>query len=109
MTINNLYNQLAKTLEPLGIKQSNMFGMPVLKLGRKPICGLVDEGINFKLPVDSPEMKQALLLDGAHLFQPEMHGKKGPVMKQWVVVPLEHQEYYDEFAKASIRFVESQA
>lgn len=60
-----------------------MFGMPVLNLGKKPFAGLVDDGINFKLPVGSEDIKKALAITGAHLFQPEMHGKKGPLMKQW--------------------------
>lgn len=102
------YDRLAHTLEPLGIKPSSMFGMPVLKFGRKPICGLVSDGVNFKLPVDSPEMKLALSLSDTHLFQPEMNGKKGPIMKQWVVVSPEHEARYIDFAKASIQFVESQ-
>jgi hypothetical protein len=105
---NEYFDNLATSLESAGIKKSNMFGMPVLKLGNKPICGLDSEGINFKLLSDGAEMKDALSLDGAHLFQPTMKGKKGPIMKQWVVVPFKHSEKYLDLAYASIEFVESE-
>lgn len=106
---NHEFDQLAKELEDLGIAKSNMFGMPVLKLGRKPIAGLAGDGVNFKLPVDSSEYKLALSLPGAHLFQLEMKDRHGPVMKQWVVVPFAHKAHYPDLAAASIKFVESSA
>lgn len=98
------YDSLAISLEEMGVKKSNMFGMPVLKLGRRPIGGLAEDDIMFKLPVDSPEMKLALSLDGAHVFAPSMHGRTS-VMKQWVIVPLEHHAHYMDFALRSYRFV----
>ena len=101
------FDSLASQLEEVGIKKSNMFGMPVLKLGKKPICGLESDGINFKLPVDSPKYDEALGLEGAHLFQPIMKSGKTMTMKQWIVVPFAFEELYFSFAEASIRFVEA--
>lgn len=101
-----MYDELAEKLAPLGIKKSNMFGMPMLKLGRRPIGGLDEDGIMFKLPVDSDEMKQALSLKGAHVFTPSMNGRTA-TMKQWVVVPFEHSAHYMDFATRSIEFVET--
>jgi hypothetical protein len=109
MTVQEAYDTLAKDLEHAGIIKSHMFGMPVLKLGKKPIAGLVKDGVNFKLPVGSNEYVKALRLKGAHVFQPEMHGRRGPLMKQWIVVPPDNSAEYDEFAKASIQFVASQS
>jgi len=106
MSSQQAYDSLADKLAPAGITKSNMFGMPVLKIGSKPVCGLEDDGVSFKLPADSDEMKLALSLEGAHLFQPEMHGRKGPLMKQWVVVPSKHEEHYDKLISCSIAFVE---
>lgn len=103
--IPNSYLELAESLAPAGVRQSNMFGMPVLKLGRRPIGGLESDGVMFKLPVDSPEMAEALSLGGAHVFTPSMNGRTAR-MKQWVVVPFEHGSYYYDFALRSIRFVE---
>jgi len=37
-----------------------------------------------------------------------MHGKKGPLMKQWVVVPFSHKDEYADLSAASIKFVESE-
>ncbi len=99
------YDRLAASLSDSGITKSNMFGMPTLKLEKKPIAGLCEDGVNFKLPVDSVAYKNALGLPGAHLFRPEMHGKTGPLMKQWVVVPFEHEAHYADLAQASIEFV----
>ena len=102
------FDELAEALKEAGITKSYMFGMPVLKLGRKPIAGLATDGVNFKLPVDSSEMSRALALSGSHLFQPEMHGRKGPLMKQWVVVPFAHSESYGDLIMASMKFVASE-
>lgn len=81
MTPQEAFDKLAAELEKVGIKKSNMFGMPVLKLGKKPIAGLDKDGVNFKLKVESDQHKSALGLEGTHLFQPVMHGKPGPLMK----------------------------
>ena len=108
MSENLYYRQLADDLADSGIVPSSMFGMPVLKLGRKPICGLTEDGLNFKLPVGSTMYDTATSLPGAHLFQPEMRGKKGPLMKQWVVVPFEHHGLYPAIAMESIKFVASE-
>ena len=53
------FERLSESLKNAGITKSNMFGMPVLKLGKKPIAGLVDDGLNFKLPTDSGDEKSA--------------------------------------------------
>lgn len=101
-----VYDELAEKLVPLGIKKSNMFGMPMLKLGRRPIGGLAEDGVMFKLPVDSDEMKAALVLEGSHIFTPSMNGRTA-VMKQWVIVPFRHSAHYMDFATRSIQFVET--
>lgn len=109
MVTNDTFDKLAESLKDVGITKSNMFVMPVLKLGKKPVAGLVADGINFKLPANSSEMAAALAMPGAHLFQPEMHGKKGPLMKQWVVVPFKSQTKYTDLITASIAFVDSES
>jgi hypothetical protein len=107
MTNNADYDNLASWLKDSGVTKSNMFGMPVLKLGRRPIAGLSDDGIQFKLPIDSVKYQQALALDGSRHFQPVMKGKVGPIMKQWVVVPFVHKAHYRDLASASLDFVAS--
>ena len=37
-----------------------------------------------------------------------MHGRKGPLMKQWVVVTPDHFEQYADLAAESIKFVEAE-
>lgn len=104
--IQHIYDELAEALKDLGVKKSNMFGMPMLKLGKRPIGGLHEDGIMFKLPVDSDEMKYALSLQGSHIFTPSMNGRTA-TMKQWVIVPIAHRSHFIDFATRSIRFVES--
>ena len=100
------YDELAEQLTHLGVKQSNMFGMPMLKLGRRPIGGLAEDGVMFKLPVDSDEMAAALALEGSHIFNPSMKGRTA-VMKQWVIIPFEHEVHYLDFATRLIQFLET--
>lgn len=102
------YEHLASELEHIGIKKSNMFGMPVLKLGKKPICGWWEDGVNFKLEPGSDVYTFALSLEGAHMFQPVMKNGRVMKMKNWIIVPFIHEEHYMKLAAASIEKVEQE-
>lgn len=102
------YERLAKELENAGIKKSNMFGMPVLKLGKKPICGWWEDGVNFKLDPESEIYQFALSLYGSHMFQPVMKNGRVMKMKNWIIVPFKNEEHYMELATASIKMVEKE-
>lgn len=102
------YENLALLLADAGITKSNMFGMPVLKLGKKPICGLASDGVNFKIDPTGSLYPQVLNLSGAHLFSPEMNSGKTMTMKNWVVVPFVHHDRYLDLAAESIRVVEAE-
>lgn len=102
------YEDLADALEGSGIKRSNMFGMPVLKLGRKPICGLWEDGVNFKLRPGSVIYERALSLEGSHIFQPVMKNGRVMTMKNWIIVPAMHHAFYMDLALESIKMVESE-
>lgn len=82
------YENLAVELEKSGIKKSNMFGMPVLKLSKKPICGRWEDGVNFKLEPGSEIYQFALGLEGSHMFQPVMKNGRVMNMKNWIIVPF---------------------
>lgn len=99
------FMQLADEFAEIGIKASSMFGSRVLKLDRRPVAGLANDGVFFKLKADSDAFELANSLEGSHPFQPEMKSRKGPVMKQWIVVPLKHQKRYDELLQAAIQYV----
>lgn len=103
------YEQLASDLKSAGIIKSSMFGMPVLKLGRKPICGWWEDGVNFKLKPDSDTYKLALSLEGSRIFQPVMKNGRVMTMKNWIVVPATHAEYYRQLAQASIEIVAAES
>ncbi len=102
------YDRLAAELESAGIKKSSMFGMSALKLGKKPICGLWEDGVNFKLVPGSDIYERALALKGAHMFQPVMKNGRVMNMRNWVVVPFEHEGMYLELAAASVEMVQKE-
>jgi hypothetical protein len=95
---------LEATLKPFGVKASSMFGMPILALARKPICGEAEDGINFKLMPGTDPYAKALSLSGSHLFAPSMKGRT-MIMKNWVVIPFVHEHLFPEFAAASLDMV----
>jgi hypothetical protein len=67
------------------LERTKMMGMPSLKRNGKLVAGFVaSEGaMVFKLE-DPSAHAEALVLEGAHLFDP---GGGGRPFKQWVVVP----------------------
>ena len=68
---------------------------------QKAFAGSYAGGTTFKLPPGTRE--QALALPGARSFDPSGKGRRP--MKEWVVVPAEHQAAWDEFADAALAFV----
>jgi hypothetical protein len=102
------YDRLATEIELVGIKKSNMFGMPVLKLGRKPICGPREDGMIFKLEPGSEMYQFALSLNGSHVFQPTSKNGRTVTMKNWIVVQFGHERHYLKLAAASIEMVEKE-
>jgi hypothetical protein len=105
----NAYERLAQALEPAGIQASSMFGMPTLKLGKKPICGKWGDAVNFKLVPGSEPYKLALSLKDSAVFAPTMKNGRVMTMKNWIVVPFEHEEHFIELAEASINMVENES
>jgi hypothetical protein len=54
----------------------------------------------FKLSGESH--KEALSLDGSHLFDPS--GRNRP-MKEWIQVSFKHNDKWEKFAKAAMKYV----
>jgi hypothetical protein len=81
------------------VELSQMMGMPALKRGGKLWVGFSKGEMVFKL-VDQAERKQALELDGAHLFDP---GERGRPMKEWVSVPQTHEREWPKLAERALR------
>jgi hypothetical protein len=73
-----------------------MFGMPCAKAGGKAFMGWYDGGVVFKL--DPEPRERALALAGAHLFEP----MAGRLMREWVVVPSEHEQAWPDLAEAAL-------
>ena len=97
MTAEEGFVEIAKQLEPFGVVQSKMFGMPVWKLNGKALGGPWQEDMVFKLSGEA--LEEALKLSGAKLFDP-MGGRP---MKQWVQLGPEHQDKWQYFAEATAK------
>jgi hypothetical protein len=103
MTYEDVIKQI-QTQEP-DVTPSQMFGMPVLKIGRKAFCGEWHGDMVFKLDEGSPAHTTALQIPGAELFDPGM----GKPMKEWVVVPQDQSEQWPKLALDSLEYVEKLA
>ena len=99
------FDVLATKLEPLGIRKSNLFGMTVLKLGKRPVCGLEADGIMFKLDPETEFYAAVRSMDGVRLFAPTMKNGRSVTMRNWVVVPFAYADRYMDLAQESIRLV----
>ncbi len=73
-----------------------MFGMPCAKVAGKAFMGSFDGGAVFKL--DEPLRGEALALGGSTLFDPS--GNRP--MREWVVVTMEHEDRWSQFAEAAM-------
>jgi hypothetical protein len=97
-TAQELFDELAEELAPLGAKKSKMFGMPCLKdPDGKAFIGLHSDELVVRLSRTSAEHAEALALSGAHLFEP----MAGRPMKDWICLPQTEQERWSEFAAAA--------
>lgn len=81
-------------------EQSQMFGKPCFKIGRKAFVCFFQNEMVFKLKGEA--YGDALSLDGSQLFDPS--GKKRP-MKEWVQVPFDYSDNWTEYAKSAMEYV----
>jgi hypothetical protein len=78
------------------VVKASMFGMPGIKRrGGKAFCGLYGDDMIFKL--QGEDHARALMLKGAHLFEP----MAGRPMKAWVQVSAEHEAEYLDLGRAA--------
>lgn len=94
------YDELAEavTARHDDVVTGQMFGMPCLKRGGKVVAGFwKDGGITVKL-TDATAREAALELEGVSLFDPGM----GRVMREWVHVPSEQAERWDELVERAL-------
>lgn len=81
------------------VELSQMMGMPCIKARGKLVAGFTHGAMVFKLP-DADAHARALVLAGAHLFDPSGRGQP---FKQWVVVPAAHAAEWESFAEHALR------
>ena len=93
------YKSIAASLAAKGVADSQMFGMPCLKIGGKAFAGFYENAMVFKLTGDAHE--SALSTKGAHLFDP-MDGRP---MKEWVVVPAKLSKEWPQLANDAMEYV----
>lgn len=100
MTPEETFLSIGRSLE--GAQQSQMFGKPCFKCKGKAFMCHFDNQLVFKLTGDAHQ--EALGLDGAQLFDPS--GKKRP-MKEWVQVPFDYVDNWQELAQEAMNYVQS--
>lgn len=83
-----------------GIKKSNAFGAPCLKVRGKMFACWWGEGMVFKL--DAETFADGLKLKGAHIFNP---AGKGKGMKQWLVLPYAQRAKWRAYTQAALDYV----
>ncbi|MCJ7622583.1 MAG: hypothetical protein MUO76_03700 [Anaerolineaceae bacterium] len=82
------------------VVEGKWFGKICLKVNGKTFTVLFGRDVAFKLPDDA--LKEALQIDGAHLFDPR--GKGNP-FKEWVQVPAKYAGEWPALAHLSLEFV----
>jgi len=94
-----LYHQIAKSIP--NAQEGKMFGALCFKAPNgKAVAMFWKDYMVFKLKGDAE--KDARALDGVTLFTP-MEGKS---MNGWFQVPYDYKEYWLQFAKAAMEYVE---
>ncbi|MFT5819339.1 MAG: hypothetical protein ACI8ZM_000562 [Crocinitomix sp.] len=79
---------------------SQLLGKPCYKINGKAFCCFFQDEMVFKLTEDAHAA--AYSLDGSKLFDPS--GKNRP-MKEWVQVPIDYVDQWDEFTTAAAKYV----
>lgn len=92
------YQQIGESLND--VVSSQMFGKPCLKTGGKAFVCFAQDEMVFKLP--KAQVEQALLLPGAHLFDPS---GKGRPMKEWVQIPAGSAGQWEHYAQLALDYV----
>ncbi len=92
------YHQAASSVSDA--QESQMFGKPCYKIGKKAFCCFFEDSMVFKLAGD--DHQEAMSFDGSKLFDPS---GKGRAMKEWVQVPCDYVKSWKKFAKAAAEYV----
>ncbi|MEU9298836.1 hypothetical protein [Streptomyces sp. NPDC048266] len=104
MTPDELFDDIATDLAPLGCTTGAMFGKRGLKAHGKAFACLKGDYLAFKLGDGTPAHAEALALSGAELFDPS--GKHRP-FKDWIAVPYTHAAQWPNLAEAALNRLHS--
>jgi len=94
-----LFNSIGESIE--NAAKGNLFGKKCFKINKKAFVCFFQDDMVFKLKGEAHS--DALSLDGSKLFDPS---RKGRPMKEWVQVPFEYKNLWEEFAKAAGEYVD---
>lgn len=81
-------------------QRSQLFGKPCFKINGKAFICFFQHEMVFKLTGD--KHSEALSFDGSQLFDPS---GKGRPMKEWVQVPYDYKEHWENFAQQALMYV----
>ena len=93
------FDEVADALEGLGARRAQMMGRPMLALERRMFACLEGDRLALKLGADSTEFAEAMVIPGAELLSPGASNRR---FKDWVAIPAEHSDRWEEFAVAAL-------
>lgn len=93
------FERVASALSDLGVVRGAMFGMPMLKTGKRVFAGIYGDAMTFKLAPE--DLATALAITGVEPFEP----MAGRAMKEWVLVPLARSRRWPALAEQARRYV----
>src|SRR5262245_9564488 len=93
------FEAISKRFVARGAKRSQMFGMPVLKVGDKVFAGTFGDAMTFKLGLE--DLEKARRQAGVEAFEP----MKGRAMKEWVLVPLANARKWPNLAERAFDYL----
>jgi hypothetical protein len=91
----DITNDLARTHE--AVAAGKLFGTRCIKVHGKAFATF--HGVDMVFKLRGAAHAEALALPGATLFDPS---GKGRPMREWVVVPADHADRWEEFAESAL-------
>ena len=98
---NPILEEIAAQFNPdQAVAVAKWFGKPCINVGKRTFVVQWGQNLAFKLAGSAHD--EALLVEGAHLFDPR---GKGSPMKEWVQIPGAQSSVWKRFAKDAYDYV----
>lgn len=99
MSADEVFDEIAAQLAPMGARTGSMFGKRALLTGGRAFACLKGDQLAFRLGTGTPAHAEALALPGATLFDPS---GKGRPFRDWVAVPIPEADAWLDLARVAL-------